>query len=82
MTLEEWRAKGIGKAGHDPSLWLLAEDEQGIVGAALGERWENGTGYVAELAVARAGARPRPRARAPARRCSPRSGAPGSRTPS
>ena len=52
MTLEEWRAKGTGKAGHDPSLWLLAEDEQGIAGAALGERWENATGYVAELAVA------------------------------
>jgi mycothiol synthase len=52
QTLVEWRAKGIDKAGHDPALWLLAEDE-GVVGAALGERWENGTGYVAELAVAR-----------------------------
>jgi mycothiol synthase len=49
---EEWRAKGIGRDGHDPSLWLLLEDEDGLVGAALGERWENGTGYVAELAVA------------------------------
>ena len=55
MTLAEWRAKGSGKAGHDPSLWLLAEDELGIVGAALGERWEGGTGYVAELAVAARG---------------------------
>jgi mycothiol synthase len=55
MTLEEWRAKGSGKAGHDPSLWLLAEDEHGVVGAALGERWESGTGYVAELAVAERG---------------------------
>lgn len=51
MTLEEWRRKGIEKAGHDAALWLVAEDE-GIVGAALGERWEGGTGYVAELAVA------------------------------
>ena len=58
MTLDEWRAKGIGKGGHDPSLWLLAEDEHGVVGAALGERWESGTGYVAELAV---GARARGR---------------------
>jgi len=55
MTLAEWRARGTGKAGHDPSLWLLAEDELGIVGAALGERWERGTGYVGELAVAARG---------------------------
>jgi mycothiol synthase len=53
MTLAEWRAKGIEKAGHDPSLWLVADDEDGVAGAALGERWERGTGYVAELAVAR-----------------------------
>jgi ribosomal protein S18 acetylase RimI-like enzyme len=51
-TLEEWRAKGIAKAGHDPRLWLVAEDEEGLAGAALGERWENDTGYVAELGVA------------------------------
>lgn len=55
QTLEEWRAKGIDKASHDPALWLLAEDEGGVVGAALGERWESGTGYVGELAVARRG---------------------------
>jgi mycothiol synthase len=53
QTLEQWRAKGIEKAGHDPSLWLLADDQDGVVGAALGERWESGTGYVAELGVAR-----------------------------
>lgn len=52
MTLDEWRAKGTGKAGYDPSLWLLAEDEHGLAGAALGERWESATGYVGELAVA------------------------------
>ena len=52
MTVEEWRAKGTAKAGHDPRLWLIAEDEDGLAGAALGERWENATGYVAELAVA------------------------------
>src|SRR5215216_1345886 len=51
-TLEEWRAKGLARAGHDPSLWLLLDDEQGPVGAALGERWQSGTGYVGELAVA------------------------------
>ena len=53
LTLEQWQAKGVGKTGHDPSLWLLAEDEHGIVGAALGERWEDSTGYVAELGVDR-----------------------------
>ena len=51
-ALETWRAKTIAKKGHDPSLWLLLEDEQGLAGAALGERWENGVGYVAELGVA------------------------------
>jgi mycothiol synthase len=51
-TLEAWRAKGLGKPGHDPTLWLLLDDDEGLVGAALGERWEKGTGYVGELAVA------------------------------
>jgi ribosomal protein S18 acetylase RimI-like enzyme len=52
QPLEKWRAKTIEKVGHDPSLWLLLEDEEGLAGAALGERWEADTGYVAELAVA------------------------------
>jgi len=51
-SLDAWRAKSIAKDGHDPSLWLLLEDDDGLAGAALGERWEDGTGYVAELAVA------------------------------
>src|SRR3954447_6998119 len=53
QPVETWRAKSIAKDGHDPSLWLLLEDDEGLVGAGLGERWESGTGYVAELAVAR-----------------------------
>jgi mycothiol synthase len=52
QSLDRWRAKSIAKEGHDPSLWLLLEDEAGLAGAGLGERWEGGTGYVAELAVA------------------------------
>ena len=52
QPLEKWRAKTIAKDGHDPSLWLLLEDDEGLAGAALGERWKGGTGYVAELAVA------------------------------
>jgi mycothiol synthase len=52
-TLEQWRAKGLTKAGHDPALWLLLDDDEGVAGAALGERWEHATGYVGELAVAK-----------------------------
>jgi mycothiol synthase len=52
LPLEKWRAKTIAKEGHDPSLWLLLEDDEGLAGAGLGERWEESTGYVAELAVA------------------------------
>jgi ribosomal protein S18 acetylase RimI-like enzyme len=52
QPLDRWRAKTIAKEGHDPSLWLLLEDDGGLAGAALGERWEAGAGYVAELAVA------------------------------
>ncbi len=52
QTLEQWRAKGIAKAGHDPSLWLLVDDDEGVVGAVLGERWPDDVGYVGELAVA------------------------------
>jgi mycothiol synthase len=52
QTLDEWRSRGLAKPGHDPALWLLLEDDEGMAGAALGERWENGLGYVAELATA------------------------------
>jgi ribosomal protein S18 acetylase RimI-like enzyme len=52
QTLEGWRANGLAKPGHDRALWLVLDDDDGPVGAALGERWGDGTGYVAELAVA------------------------------
>ena len=51
-TLETWRAQRIAKRGWDPNLWLVLEDGEGIAGAALGETWEGGVGYVAQLAVA------------------------------
>jgi mycothiol synthase len=51
-TLETWRAQRVEKQGWDPELWLVLEDEEGIAGAALGERWEGGVGYVDQLAVA------------------------------
>ncbi len=50
--LEVWRRQRIEKKRWDPALWLLLEDEEGLAGAALGERWDDGLGYVAQLAVA------------------------------
>ena len=38
------RSKGLAKPGHDPALWLLLEDDEGLAGAALGERWEDREG--------------------------------------
>ena len=52
QPLEQWRAASLGKPGHDPALWLVLEDDEGLAGAGLGERWEDETGYVAELGVA------------------------------
>ena len=50
--LEVWRRQRIEKKRWDPALWLLLEDDEGLAGAALGERWDDGLGYVAQLAVA------------------------------
>jgi len=50
--LEVWRRQRIEKKRWDPALWLVLEDEEGLAGAALGERWDGGVGYVAQLAVA------------------------------
>ena len=50
--LEVWRRQRIEKERWDPGLWLLLEDGEGLAGAALGERWDGGVGYVAQLAVA------------------------------
>ncbi len=50
--LEVWRRQRIEKQRWDPALWLLLEDDEGLAGAALGERWDDGVGYVAQLAVA------------------------------
>jgi mycothiol synthase len=50
--LEVWRRQRIFKQRWDPALWLLLEDDEGLAGAALGERWDDGLGYVAQLAVA------------------------------
>ena len=50
--LEVWRRQRIEKQRWDPALWLVLEDDEGLAGAALGERWDDGLGYVAQLAVA------------------------------
>jgi GNAT superfamily N-acetyltransferase len=50
--LEVWRRQRIEKKRWDPALWLVLEDGEGLAGAALGERWDGGIGYVAQLAVA------------------------------
>jgi len=52
QTLDAWRAAKISKRGWDPALWLLAEDADGLTGAALCERWEGDVGYIDSLAVA------------------------------
>ena len=50
--LEVWRRQRIEKKRWDPALWLVLEDGEGVAGAALGERWDGGLGYVAQLGVA------------------------------
>ena len=51
-SLESWQAAKIDKEGWDPSLWLLHEEAAGLAGVVLGERWEDGVGYIDYLAVA------------------------------
>ena len=82
QPLETWRAKSIAKDGHDPSLWLLLEDDEGLVGARR-------SASAGRPAPATSPSSPWPGGRAAAVTaarscwgCSKRSGAPGSRTPS
>jgi len=50
---ESWYSDVAGRS--EPRFRLALDDEQGLVGLAVGERWEDGVGYVAQLAVARRG---------------------------
>ena len=50
--LEVWLAQRMEKAGWDAALGCVREDDDGPLGVALGERWDGGVGYVAQLAVA------------------------------
>jgi mycothiol synthase len=49
--LDEWRAHAVGRVQFAPELSTVAGDFAGI---ALCERWDDGQGYVAYLATARA----------------------------
>jgi mycothiol synthase len=51
-TLESWQAAKVDREDWDPALWLLHEDADGLAGVVLCERWEDGVGYVDQLAVA------------------------------
>jgi GNAT superfamily N-acetyltransferase len=53
QDLDAWRAKHLDRADAAPELWRVIEDEEGLVAAAVNERWPDGVGYVAELASAR-----------------------------
>ena len=46
----DWRAL---QERSEPAFRLALDDEQGLAAAAVGDRWEGGIGYVAQLAVAR-----------------------------
>jgi GNAT superfamily N-acetyltransferase len=51
QSFANWRAEVA--AASEPAFRLVRDDEQGLAAAAVGERWENGAGYVSHLAVAR-----------------------------
>jgi ribosomal protein S18 acetylase RimI-like enzyme len=48
--LDTWLAYVRAKSA--PEFRLAIDDEHGLAGVATGERWEDGVGYVAEVAVA------------------------------
>jgi ribosomal protein S18 acetylase RimI-like enzyme len=50
QSYAKWRADVIPKS--EPPFRLALDDDEGLVAAAIGHRWENGVGYVALLAVA------------------------------
>lgn len=50
QAFETWQAEVAARC--EPSFRLVIDDEAGLAAAALGERWENGVGYVKQLAVA------------------------------
>jgi mycothiol synthase len=50
QSYETWYAEVAPRT--EPAFLLAVDDEHGLAGVAIGERWEGGVGYVAQLAVA------------------------------
>lgn len=53
QSYETWLGEVAPRS--EPAFHLALDDDDGLVGAAIGERWDGGVGYVAQLAVARRG---------------------------
>ena len=53
-SLEEWRARSVGRPDFDASLCTVAEADGAPAGVVLCEAWEEGIGFVSHLAVERA----------------------------
>lgn len=53
QSYEAWYSNVAARS--EPMFRLAFDDEHGLVGLAIGERWENGVGYVAQIAVRRRG---------------------------
>jgi ribosomal protein S18 acetylase RimI-like enzyme len=51
MPFDAWHAEFAAKS--EAAFRLALDDDDGLVAAAVGERWDGGVGYVARLAVAR-----------------------------
>jgi len=51
-SFDEWRRQNLDRPGFDPSLWLLAREEEQLVGAALGTTRLD-KGWVSDLGVLR-----------------------------
>lgn len=50
VSFEEWKANEVETPSYDPTLWFIAEDEDGPVGAVSGLIWGE-LGWVGELGV-------------------------------
>lgn len=51
LSFATWHAEVAPRA--EPRFHLALDDEDGLAAVAIGDRWDDGVGYVAQLAVAR-----------------------------
>lgn len=49
--LDTWTAQALARS--EPAFRLAIDDAEGLAGVCISERWEDGVGYVAQVAVAR-----------------------------